>query len=67
MSRDLPKQPIEAAFLTVSDASMCLRLTRQTIHTLMQSREIPSVKLGGSRLIPKSFIDGLLLKAGNVS
>ena len=63
MPRDLPKTPLEPAFLTTTDVATVLRLTRQTVHRLLMTGELPSIKLGGSRLIPKHVIDDLLQKA----
>ena len=39
--------------MTVREAAVFLRLSRSTVYTLMDQGELPYVKLGRSRRIPK--------------
>ena len=44
---------VEDGLLKVSEAATFLRLSRSTLYTLMDQGELPFVKLGRSRRIPK--------------
>ncbi len=47
---------VEDGLLKVSEAAAFLRLSRSSLYTLMEQGELPFVKLGRSRRIPKRAI-----------
>ncbi len=49
--------------MTVSEAAAFLSLSRATLYTLMDHRELPFVKIGRSRRIPKRALVELAARA----
>jgi DNA binding domain, excisionase family len=50
-------------FYSVSQVSEALGVTRVSVARWIAKGTIPSIRLGGRRLIAKSFIDDLIAKA----
>lgn len=52
----------EGAFLTVKELAELLRVSRRTAYMLVQSGEVPSVRVGGSIRIPRAALAEQLAK-----
>jgi excisionase family DNA binding protein len=50
-------------FITISEATIALHISRPTINRRIKAGEIPSIKLGNRVLIPLLFIECLQEKA----
>jgi excisionase family DNA binding protein len=53
-----------APFLTINEAAALVRLSRKTICRLIDSGEIPAIKVSGSIRIPVAWRDALMRAAG---
>ena len=49
-------RPVEQPFLTVNELAELLRVSTRTAYLLVQTGEIPSVKVGGSWRIPRAAL-----------
>ena len=54
----------EAPFLTVDEAAVLVRLSTKTIRRLIDSGQIPAIKVSGSIRIPVAWRDSLMRAAG---
>jgi excisionase family DNA binding protein len=63
MHQDPKKTPVQPLAMSPADVASALRLTRPTIYKMMRDGVLPSVKLGGNRLIPTKFLTDLLSQA----
>ena len=61
MSRDIYR-PSSALTLTISEVQEELRLSRSRICELIRSGELPSVKIGRSRRVPRKSIESFLAR-----
>lgn len=48
------------ALLTIAEAGERLRQSRDSIYKLMQSGQLPSLKIGRSRRIPESAVEAFI-------
>lgn len=55
----VPLQPIA---LTIADAVAYSRLSRSRLYGLMQSGELPSLQVGGRRMIRREALDAYFAK-----
>jgi len=55
-------ETIEPAALSVNAATMYLSLSRDRLYELMSSGTIPSLKVGGRRLLLRADLDEFLLR-----
>jgi excisionase family DNA binding protein len=49
--------------LTVSELQAYLRIARRTAYALVQSGEIPSIRVGGSIRIPRAALERVLVES----
>ena len=54
---------MEPLFITVKVTGELLGISPWLMNRLIQSGDIPSIKLGGRRLVPRAFIDERLARA----
>jgi excisionase family DNA binding protein len=52
--------PNERRALRVNDAAFAYGLGRSTLYRLLKENRLPSVKIGGRRLIPREAMEALL-------
>jgi len=48
--------PVEQPFLTVNEVAELLRVSTRTAYLLVQTGEVPSVRVGGSIRIPRATL-----------
>ncbi len=58
-----PTHLVADGLMTVQEAAGFLRLSRSTVYTLMDQGELPFVKLGRSRRIPRRAVIQLAARA----
>lgn len=56
---DTSATPAGSLFYRPTELATLLGCTRQTIHNRLKAGVLPSVKVGGHRLIPKSVLESL--------
>jgi excisionase family DNA binding protein len=54
--------PLQPIALTILDAVAYSRLSRSRIYGLMQSGELPSLQVGGRRMIRRDALDAYFAK-----
>lgn len=59
--------PIQPLAFTVADAVAYSGLSRSRLYNLMQTRELPSLQVGGRRMIRRDALDALFDKFGKVA
>jgi excisionase family DNA binding protein len=57
------KDPVQTAFLTVSEAANYLRLSRAKLYLMMDMGELTYAKFGRSRRIPQQALTDLVKKS----
>lgn len=53
----MPPANIEPIALTITDAVAYSRLSRSRLYTLIQSGDLPSLQVGGRRMIRRDALD----------
>jgi excisionase family DNA binding protein len=56
MSQKLNREMLEGGLVTIGDAATFLRLGRSTVYQLLEAGQLPSVKIGRARRIPRAAI-----------
>lgn len=54
---------MEKRFLSAEETAQALGVARITVYQMIRRKEIPSLKIGGKRLVPVSFLHDLERRA----
>jgi excisionase family DNA binding protein len=52
-----PRKDIEPALLTVAQAAAYLGISRSLAYVLVNSRQVPSLKIGAATRVPRAGLD----------
>ena len=58
----MQQQLISANLLTLPEAAQRLRISRSSLYRLMDRQELPSVRVGGRRLISVRMLDAFIAR-----
>ncbi len=62
-----PVAPIQPLAFTLSDAVAYSGLSRSRLYVLMDTGELPSLKIGGRRMIRRDALDALFDRIGKAA